>query len=47
MLARAGFDTGLDLDACISTAQWLESKLQHDLPGMVMKAGDFVPENAA
>ena len=43
MLQRSGIDTGLNLDACIGTARWLENKLQHPLPSMVMKAGDFVP----
>ncbi|MEK9558932.1 MAG: hydroxymethylglutaryl-CoA lyase, partial [Alphaproteobacteria bacterium] len=43
MLQRSGLETGLDLDSCIETAQWLAVQLQHDLPGMVMKAGDFVP----
>ena len=43
MLQRSGLETGLDLDRCIQTAQWLAVQLQHDLPGMVMKAGDFVP----
>jgi hydroxymethylglutaryl-CoA lyase len=43
MMERSGFSTGLNLDACIQTADWLEKQLQHDLPGMVMKAGDFTP----
>ena len=43
MFQRSGLETGLDLDRCIQTAQWLAVQLQHDLPGMVMKAGDFVP----
>ena len=43
MLQRSGLETGLNLDRCIQTAQWLAVQLQHDLPGMVMKAGDFVP----
>jgi len=43
MLQRSDLETGLDLDSCIETAQWLAVQLQHDLPGMVMKAGDFVP----
>lgn len=43
MLQRSGIDTGLNLNACISTAKWLEERLQHQLPSMVMKAGDFVP----
>ena len=43
MLQRSGLETGVDLDRCIQTAHWLAAQLQHDLPGMVMKAGDFVP----
>ena len=43
LLQRSGLETGVDLDRCIQTAQWLAVQLQHDLPGMVMKAGDFVP----
>ncbi|WP_306049433.1 hydroxymethylglutaryl-CoA lyase [Oceaniradius stylonematis] len=41
MLDRAGIATGLDLGACIDTAQWLEGKLGHAIPGQVMKAGGF------
>lgn len=43
MLQRSGLTTGIDLEGCIETAKWLTTKLEHDLPGMVMKAGDFVP----
>lgn len=41
MLDRAGIATGIDLDACIDAAAWLEAELGHVLPGMVMKAGGF------
>jgi len=41
MLDRAGVATGIDLQACIDTAQWLEKKLGHAIPGQVMKAGAF------
>lgn len=41
MLERSGVETGIDLDACIATANWLEGELAHPLPGMVMKAGGF------
>lgn len=41
MLDRAGIETGLDLEACIDAARWLEEALGHDLPGQVMKAGGF------
>ncbi|QBK31118.1 hydroxymethylglutaryl-CoA lyase [Roseitalea porphyridii] len=41
MLDRAGIETGLDLEACIGAARWLEEALGHSLPGQVMKAGGF------
>lgn len=41
MLDRAGIETGVDLDAAIAAAQWLEEKLGKTLPGQVMKAGGF------
>lgn len=41
MLDRAGVATGLDLDACIDAARWLEGRLGHGIPGQVMKAGGF------
>ncbi|MEQ8399925.1 MAG: hydroxymethylglutaryl-CoA lyase [Roseitalea porphyridii] len=41
MLDRAGIETGLDLEACIDAARWLEEALGHSLPGQVMKAGGF------
>jgi hydroxymethylglutaryl-CoA lyase len=44
---RAGIETGMDLDACIDTAAWLEGVLGHPVPGMVMKAGGFPAPRAA
>lgn len=41
MFNRAGLQTGMDLDACINAAIWLEDQLGHAVPGMVMKAGGF------
>lgn len=41
MLERSGIDTGVDLDAAIQTAEWLELQLGHAVPGQVMKAGGF------
>ena len=41
MLEGMGIGTGIDLDALIETAQWLERQLAHRLEGMVMKAGPF------
>ncbi len=47
MLDRSGVRTGLDLAACIATADWLEAQLGHAVPGMVMKAGGFPASRAA
>ncbi len=41
MLDRSGVTTGIDLDAAIETAEWLEARLGKTAPGMVMKAGGF------
>lgn len=41
MLERAGFETGIDLEKLIATAQWLEAALDHPVPGQVSKAGGF------
>jgi hydroxymethylglutaryl-CoA lyase len=41
MLHRMGYDTGLDLDALIATAHWLETALDHSVPSMLSKAGPF------
>lgn len=41
MLARAGVNTGVDLDALIATARWLEDALGHATPSMLPKAGPF------
>jgi len=47
MLHRGGFDTGLDLDALIETAHWLETDgLQHPVESLLSKAGPF-PTRAA
>jgi isopropylmalate/homocitrate/citramalate synthase len=34
-----GFETGIDLDALVSVAEWLESVLGRPLPGRVYRAG--------
>jgi hydroxymethylglutaryl-CoA lyase len=39
MLHRMGFDTGLDLATLIETNHWMTSKIGHDLPSRVGKAG--------
>lgn len=42
MLERAGFDTGIDLDAMISVAHWLEeTALRHPVQSALAKAGGF------
>lgn len=40
-LEREGVDTGVDLDALIKVAEWLEGKLGHSLPGRVYRAGNW------
>jgi hydroxymethylglutaryl-CoA lyase len=47
MFQRAGIETGMDLDACIAAAAWLEGVLGRPVPGMVMKAGGFPAPRAA
>ncbi len=44
MLERAGVQTGVDIDAAISAANFVEQCLDKTVPGMVMKAGVF-PQN--
>ncbi len=39
MLERMGVATGVNLEALIDTARWLEEALGYPLPGQVMKAG--------
>jgi len=41
MLSRAGFDTGIDLNALIDTANWLQERRGRIVPSMVSKAGGF------
>ncbi|HTU65388.1 MAG TPA: hydroxymethylglutaryl-CoA lyase [Steroidobacteraceae bacterium] len=41
MLQRMGVDTGIDLAALIDTSRWLQSTLEHPVPGMLVKAGPF------
>ncbi len=47
MLERSGIDTGIDLDRAVAAAEWLEAKLGHAVPGLVMKAGGFPRPEAA
>lgn len=41
LLEREGLETGVDLDALIATAAWLEELLGRRLPGRVYRAGGF------
>ncbi|HEX7264952.1 MAG TPA: hydroxymethylglutaryl-CoA lyase [Candidatus Dormibacteraeota bacterium] len=43
LLRGIGVDTGIDLEALISCSRWLGQQLGKELPGMVARAGDFVP----
>jgi hydroxymethylglutaryl-CoA lyase len=41
MFERSGVRTGVDLDALIEHAQWLQGALGHDITGQLSKAGNF------
>jgi hydroxymethylglutaryl-CoA lyase len=41
MLQRMGLRTGVDLPALVDTSRWLQTQLDHAVPGMVVKAGLF------
>jgi isopropylmalate/homocitrate/citramalate synthase len=41
LLERERVETGVDLDALIAVAQWLEEVLGRELPGRVYRAGGF------
>ena len=41
LLEREGLATGIDLDALIAVAAWLEATLGRQLPGRVYRAGGF------
>jgi isopropylmalate/homocitrate/citramalate synthase len=43
LLDGEGVDSGLDLDALIAVADWLAGELRHDVPGLLHRAGPFVP----
>ena len=43
LLRGEGIETGIDIDALIGTATWLEGVLGKPLPGELYRAGDFVP----
>ncbi len=43
LLHGEGIETGIDLDALIDVARWLESQLGRQLEGQVYRAGTFAP----
>jgi hydroxymethylglutaryl-CoA lyase/(R)-citramalyl-CoA lyase len=43
LLSGEGIETGIDLDALIGIAAWLEELLERQLPGQVYRAGTFAP----
>jgi hydroxymethylglutaryl-CoA lyase/(R)-citramalyl-CoA lyase len=43
LLHGEGVETGVDLDALIAVAAWLEGVLGRELPGHVYRAGSFAP----
>jgi hydroxymethylglutaryl-CoA lyase/(R)-citramalyl-CoA lyase len=43
LLTGEGVETGIDLDAMIGIAEWLEGLLGRQLPGQVYRAGAFAP----
>ena len=47
LLGRDGVDTGVDLDALLGVAEWLERLLGRELPGQLYRAGRFPPARAA
>ena len=43
LLHGEGVETGIDLDALIAVAEWLEGVLGRQLEGQVYRAGTFAP----
>ncbi|MGH3032626.1 MAG: hydroxymethylglutaryl-CoA lyase [Gaiellaceae bacterium] len=43
LLHGEGVETGIDLDALVGVAEWLEAVLGRGLPGQVYRAGTFAP----
>ena len=43
LLHGEGVETGVDLDALIGIAEWLEGVIGRELPGQVYRAGTFAP----
>lgn len=46
MFDGMGIETGVDLDALIGVSEWLGGVLGRELPGLVHRAGPFVPVGA-
>lgn len=46
-LERGGIETGVNLDALIAAAQWLNDQMDGDVPGMLGRAGSFPKTQAA
>ena len=43
LLHGEGIETGIDLDALITVAEWLEARARTGAPGQVYRAGTFAP----
>jgi hydroxymethylglutaryl-CoA lyase len=43
LLNHSGIGSGVDIEALIRTAAWCSNLLNHPVPGMVARAGDFHP----
>jgi hydroxymethylglutaryl-CoA lyase len=41
MLARSGYETGMDLHRLVESADWLSQQMGRELPGMLSRAGLF------
>lgn len=46
MVHRMGLDTGIDIEKMMTTARWLEARLDSPVPAMVTRAGLFPPQAA-
>jgi len=46
LLRGLGVETGIDLEALITTSRWLGAQLGKDLPGMLARAGDYPVRDA-
>lgn len=46
LLNRSGVDHDLDLPMLLDSAEWLAGRLGKDVPSSLLRAGDFIAENA-